>query len=75
MTLGNFLNTYGETDKKDGFYGGNHCISIKGYCEELSQEEIMVSNWYREIRKKSIKQWQTIGGGIYKVEIYITLKD
>lgn len=75
MTLDNFLNTYGNVDRNENFYGGNDCISIDGYCEEESQEEIMTADWYKAIRNKTIKRWQTIGGGVYKVEICITLRD
>lgn len=75
MTLHNFLSTYGDIDAEESFYGGNNCISIDGYCEEVSQEEIMTSDWYAEIKNKKIKRWQTIGGGMYEVEICITLDD
>lgn len=65
MTLHNFLNTY----------GGNHCVSIDGYCEEARLEEIMTSSWYTRIKKKRVKMWQTLYGGMYKVEIFIALID
>lgn len=74
MTLHNFLSIYGRVDKKDNYYGGNHCISIEGYCEAASQEEVMTADWYRNIKNKTIKRWQTIGGGMYKVEICIKLE-
>lgn len=73
MTLHEFLITCGDVDEEERFYGGNNCISIDGYCEELNQESVMTSKWYEKIKYKTIKKWQTIGGGIYKVEIYITL--
>lgn len=75
MTLSNFLNTYGDIDRANNFFGGNNCISIEGYCEECSQEEVMTSSWWKEIRNRTVKRWQTIGGGMYKVEICITLKE
>lgn len=74
MKLHDFLITYGGIDKEEGFYGGNDCISIDGYCEEWSQESVMTAEWYEEIKDRTIGRWQTIGGGMYKVEICITLK-
>ena len=64
MTLHDFLSSY----------GGNNCISIDGYCEEWSHESVMSAEWYEEIKDRTIGCWQTIGGGMYKVEICITLK-
>lgn len=55
MTLSNFLNTYGDVDKAN-FFGGNHCISMDGYCEECSQEEVMTASWYKAIRNYTIKR-------------------
>lgn len=75
MTLSNFLNTYGDVDRANDFFGGNHCISIEDYCEECSQEEVMTAPWWKDIRNRTVKRWQTIGGGSYKVEICITLKE
>lgn len=75
MTLSNFLNTYGEVNRTNNFFGENDCISIDGYCEECSQEEILTSAWWKEISNRIVKRWQTIGGGCYKVEICITLKE
>lgn len=75
MTLHDFLNSYGDVDENENFYGGNHCISIDGYCEECDQREVMMAKWYNAIKNKHIKRWQTIGGGAYKIEICIDLVD
>ena len=63
MTLSNFVNTY----------GGNDLISIDKYCEECTKNEVLTSNWYKEIKGRTIESWQTIGGGIYPVEVCISL--
>lgn len=65
MTLADFLT----------IYGGNHCITIKPYCEECQLEEILAASWWDEIQGRTITGWQTIGGGMYKTEICITLGD
>lgn len=75
MTLHDFLIHYGDVYEEECFYGGNDCISIHGYCEEWSQESVMTSEWYQNIKNKAIKKWQTIGGWMYRVEICITLID
>lgn len=75
MTLHDFLSTYGEVYEEENFYGGNDCISIGKYCEELSHEEVMTADWYKDIKNREIKTWQTIGGGMEKIEIWIDLKD
>ena len=63
MTLSNFVNTY----------GGNDLISIDEYCEEYTKDEVLSANWYKEIKGRTIEMWQTIGGGIYPVELCISL--
>lgn len=75
MTLHEFLSMYGDTYHEEKIYDGNDCISIDGYCKEWSQEEVMTFGWYEEIKDKTIKRWQTIGGGMYKTEICIFLDD
>jgi hypothetical protein len=68
MTLKNFLSTYGR----------NACISIKGYCEEASYDEmffdITEESWWNEVKNRKIKHWNIIGGGAYKVELTIELE-
>lgn len=66
MTLYEFISTYGN-----GY--GNDLISIKGYCEEYRQDDVISAEWYDKIKYKVIKRWQTIGGGMYPVEICIQL--
>lgn len=75
-------------------YGGNKCVSIKGYCEEeeydyytdvddyyLSDDNhyipacIIKESWWNEVKNREIKNWNIIGGGMYKVELYIELKE
>ncbi len=68
MLLDEFISTYGE-----GY--GNDLISIKGFCEEWSQEDVMSAKWYEGIKERTIKRWQTIGGGVYPVEICIELAE
>lgn len=65
MRLHDFLRTY------DGF----DCISIKGFCDEWDKESIMGAPWYADIKGKAVKRWLRIGGGVYKEEIYIELKE
>ena len=72
MTLYEFIRTYGEGDG-EGY--GNNLISIEGYCEEYMQDEVISAEWYDKIKYKVIKRWQTIGGGMYPVEICIQLDD
>lgn len=64
-------------------YGGNACISIDGYCEEVSydfsgfaEEEYCIKreSWWNEIKDREIKTWNIIGGGYYPVELTISLK-
>lgn len=66
MLLGEFISTYG-----DGY--GNDLISIEGFCEEYSQEDVITAEWYESIRERTIKRWQTIGGDVNPVEICVEL--
>lgn len=68
MILNEFIKTY-------GLGCGNDLISIKGYCEEYCQDDVISAEWYDKIKYKVIKRWQTIGGGMYPVEICIQLDD
>ena len=68
MILNEFIKTY-------GLGCGNDLISIKGYCEEYVQDDVISADWYDKIKYKQIKRWQTIGGGMYPVEICIELDD
>lgn len=65
---------------------GNDCITvcdkkkegsreINYYCEEKNKGEILTSDTYKEISGRTIKDWVVIGGGMEKVEIYITLNN
>lgn len=77
-------------------YGGNECVSIKGYCEEeyydnfreadeweLSDDNcnhykptcIAKEPWWNEVKDRKIKKWNIIGGGMYKVELWIDLEE
>ena len=71
-------------------YGGNGCVSIEGYCEEASYDyytEVDEDNpnnykptciakepWWNEVKDREIKRWNIIGGGMYKVELWIDLE-
>lgn len=68
MILNEFIKTYGL-----GY--GNDLISIEGYCEEYVQDDVISADWYDKIKYKQIKRWQTIGGGMYPVEICIELDE
>ncbi|MCM1506181.1 MAG: hypothetical protein NC177_03460 [Ruminococcus flavefaciens] len=68
MLLGEFMSTYGEGE-------GNDLISIENFFGSCSQEEIMTSEVYESIKGRTIKSWQTIGGGAYPVEICVFLAD
>ncbi len=65
MLLCDFIGTYG--------YGvcGNVLISIYGFCEELKQGEVISSEWYDDIKGRTIKYWQIIEGVV--PEIFIIL--
>ena len=67
MTLCDFLFTYGN-----GY--GNHKITIIGYCEELTQEEIYKSYFYESIKLRTVFWWNTVCGYFYPVEVIIQLK-
>lgn len=68
-------------------YGGNECVSIEGYCEEneweLSDDNpnhykptcIAEEPWWNEVKDREIKEWNIIGGGMYKVELWIDLEE
>ena len=77
MTLNDILTRYGDVrhtgDPETDHFFGNDLISIDGFCEEYHQEDVMTSDWYNAIMNKTIKRWQTIGGGMYPVEICIEL--
>lgn len=64
MTLQNFLRRY----------DGDDAVSIKGYCEEWRKEEVLTADWYKKIRRMSIDRWLILGGGMYKIEIWIELE-
>lgn len=58
MTLEEFLQNY----------GGNACISIDGYCEEANYD------FWTDVKDREIKNWNIIGGGMDKVELWINLE-
>ncbi len=79
MTLKNFLKMHD---------GGSACVSIcqepydyekhgytKIYFEETDQEEILSSDIYKMIANKQIDRFNIIGGGMYKVELCVYLKE
>lgn len=65
--------------------GGVACITISAnetnatkptihYCEEEEQEDFMQSEEYQKIADYTVKRFCVIGGGIYKVELYIEVE-
>lgn len=61
-------------------YGGNECVSIEGYCEEKHYDYykptcIAEEPWWNEVKDREIKEWNIIGGGMYKVELWIDLEE
>lgn len=65
--------------------GGVACITISEnstsakkptihYCEEEEQEDFMQSEEYQKIADYTVKRFCVIGGGIYKVELYIEVE-
>lgn len=79
MTLRNFLKMHQD---------GVACVSIsqlpynfekhsyaKEYFEEGSQEYITSSKIFKEIARKQVDHFCVIGGGIYRVELRIFLKE
>lgn len=70
MTVQNFLESY----------GGNACVTIEGYCEEKIVSYCDTScfekeSWWEEVCDKKIEMWNVIGGGDYKSEVYISIKN
>lgn len=49
-------------------YGGNECVSNKPTC-------IAKEPWWNEVKDREIKEWNIIGGGMYKVELWIDLEE
>ena len=60
-------------------YGGNECVSIEGYCEEKHYDYFREADewelWWNEVKDREIKEWNIIGGGMYKVELWIDLEE
>lgn len=46
----------------------------KTYFEEVSQEDIIESELFKEIKNKQVDHFNIIGGGMYKIELCIYLK-
>lgn len=76
MTLAEFLGLH---------KGGVACITIfesedsakkprAHFCEEEEQEDFMQSEEYQKIADYTVKRFCVIGGGIYKVELYIEVE-
>lgn len=67
MTVNEFLQNY----------GGNECVSIEGYCEEEHYDYSCIAKepWWNEVKDREIKEWNIIGGGMYKVELWIDLEE
>lgn len=40
---------------------------------DTPKDEVLTADWYKEIKDRTIERWQTIGGGIYSVEVCISL--
>lgn len=51
-----------------------NCISIDGYCEELSQEDVLAMECYQEIKNRAVDHFCIIGGGMHQIELCIALK-
>lgn len=81
MTLRNFLKLH-----KDGCAGG--CISIHQlpynygksgygatYFEEENQDAIINSDVFKKIANRPVDHFNIIGGGMYRVELCIYLKE
>lgn len=80
MTLQNFLKMH-----QDGCV--QNCVSIQQlpydydnhrytqtYFEEASQDELVETELFKEIKNKQVNHFNIIGGGMYKVELCIYLK-
>lgn len=74
MTLENFMELHD---------GGVACVSIyeytdgkkHQYCEEENQEDILDAEWFEKIAQREVKRFCVIGGGMYKVELCIELRE
>lgn len=73
MTLQEFLTLNGGNDYITVIEEPGEKNKVNYYCEEENQKEIVTSDIYKEISDRTIKEWVIIGGGVEKVEIYITL--
>lgn len=68
MILKNFLKLH-TTSK-----GRNYCVSIRGYIEEKSQDEIEASEIFKKIANKHVKSFDICSYG-NRAELMIYLKD
>jgi hypothetical protein len=71
MTLNNFLKLR---------QGGEGCISIiqlpyNTICDEWSIDELRHDSVYKSIKNMQVDHFNIIGGGCYKVELCIYLKE
>lgn len=55
---------------------GCACFSILPYCEEYvyGLDDLQKEPWYKKIKNMEVERVVTIGGGMYKVETCIELK-
>jgi hypothetical protein len=71
MTLNSFLKLQ---------QGGEGCVSIiempyNTICEEWSFDELRNDSLYKTIKTRQIDHFSIIGGGCYKIELCIYLKE
>lgn len=73
MTLQEFLTLNAGNEYITVIEAPEEKNKVNYYCEEESKEEILTSDIYKKISDRTIREWAVIGGGMEKVEIYITL--
>lgn len=54
-------------------YGGNECVSNNP--NHYKPTCIAEESWWNEVKDREIKEWNIIGGGMYKVELWIDLEE
>ena len=86
MTVKEFLQNYGgnECVSIEGYCEEEHYDYFREADEwELSDDNpnhykptcIAKEPWWNEVKDREIKEWNIIGGGMYKVELWIDLEE
>ena len=75
MTLGEFLKLHDGGGACVSIYFHNHKGKTKYFCEEEAQSYILESEWFEEIKDRTVRKFCVLGGGCYPVELYIQIAE